>query len=64
MMKADCYSEDFVCTSPDSMPFEQRKAVVRNRTTGRLAVIDMRNNVLIDVTTPPDDLRKLLFNAD
>lgn len=60
-MKAECYSEDFICTSNILVPFEQRKAVVKNRTTGRLAVIDMQKNVLIDVNKIPSDIRTLLY---
>jgi hypothetical protein len=60
-MKAECYSEDFICTSSNSVPFEKRKAVVFNRTTGNLAVIDMEKNVLIDVTEEVKDCRELLF---
>ena len=60
-MKAECYSEDFICTSPYTVPFEERKAVVRNRTTGRLAVIDKYKNVLLDVTEEVKDCRELLF---
>jgi hypothetical protein len=60
-MKAICYSEDFICTSSPSIPFEQRKAVVWNRATGRLVVIDMTKNVLLDVFEEVEDCRTLLY---
>lgn len=60
-MKAECYSEDFICTSSPLIPFEERKAVVHNRTTGRLAVIDMNKNVLKDITELVSDVRELLY---
>lgn len=58
--KAECHSEDFICTSSQMTPFEERKAVVRNRKTGRLAVIDMNKNVLLDVTEKVEDYSVLL----
>jgi hypothetical protein len=62
-MKAECYCEDFICTSSPLIPFEERKAVVHNRTTGRLAVIDMNYNVLVDVIEDIKDCGSLLLNT-
>jgi hypothetical protein len=61
VMKAECYSEDFICSSSPLIPIHQRKHVVRNRTTGRFAVIDNNKNVLVDVKIKVTDCRLLLY---
>ena len=63
-MKAECYAEDFVCSSSIFVMPDKIKSVVFNRKTGRFAVIDKDYNVLLDVIDKPSDLGTLLDEFD